>query len=110
MSIGNSNLNLKKESESIRKLHPTKVPIILSSGKNGPVIKKNKYLVHNELTIGQFIHTVRKKLNIDHTTALFLLIDNKIVVCSKTMEDIYKEFQHEDGFVYGVIVHESTFG
>ena len=110
MSLEKSNLNLRIESESIRKLHPDKIPIILSTDKDGPVLKNNKFLVPLELTVGHFIHVVRKRLKIDSTVGLFFIINNQLVACSKTMYDIDKEYRNDNGFVYGNIVFEKTFG
>jgi len=102
----------KRESESrrIRAKYPDRIPVIVDA----PTVlglDKFKYLVPNDLTIGQFRHVLRnrmKKLKPDEAT--FLFCNNGVSASSNMMSQIYKENHDKDGFLYVKVGKESTFG
>ena len=55
--------------------HPTKVPMIISKDPNSKLeeLKKKKYLVTKDITMGQFIFVMRKYLLLNPTDAIFFL-------------------------------------
>ena len=56
-----------KESTDIKKKYPSRIPVIVeryNKCKNICDIDKNKYLVPEDLTLGQFIFTIRKRLKL----------------------------------------------
>ena len=68
----------KRKSESTRILnkYPDRIPIICEKDRNNSVqdIDKKKYLVPMDLTLGQFIYIIRKRIKINPEKALFLFI------------------------------------
>ena len=58
----------KLEADRRRAKYPTKVPIIVEKMKNStiPELDKSKFLVPADLTVGQFIHIIRKPSDDDH--------------------------------------------
>jgi GABA(A) receptor-associated protein len=53
------------EANRVRDKYLDKIPIICERGStsnNCPEIDKNKYLVPGELTVGQFIYVIRKRI------------------------------------------------
>lgn len=101
----------KKESKNIMLKYPLKIPIIVQLFENSKLnIEKNKYLVPNDLSFGQFIYIIRKKIQINETDALFFYINNKIHSNNKNISDIYNDEVDEDGYMYVYVSAESTFG
>ena len=63
------------EGSRITSRYPDRVPIILERADNEntiPVVDKSKYLVPRDLTVGQFIYVIRKRINIKPDKALFI--------------------------------------
>ena len=121
----NHNLNKKKfidthtlferssESERILQKFPERIPIICernSKDYSAPYIDKNKYLVPNDLTVGQFIYVIRKRMKLNPEEALFIFINGNIVPTHSTMNYIYPIFKDADGFLYITYAKEATFG
>lgn len=109
------NYNLEKrksESSRIKLKYPKRIPIICEKNINCdvPNIDKNKYLVPVDLTVGQFLYVIRKRIKLDPEKALFLFINNTIPATSQLLSQIYKDYQNEDGFLYIIYSSENTFG
>jgi len=103
----------KSECERILKKHPERIPVIVCKNcKEGvlPDIDKQKYLVPKELTLGQFVYIIRKRIKLDPNQALFVLINNSLYPTNKLIDDIYNEAKDEDGYLYIVYSSENTFG
>ena len=104
----------KNESERIKFKYPDRIPIICEkSAKNDnllPDLDKTKYLVPNNLTIGQFIYVIRKRLKLDPSEALYLFASGHIMTCSNTVGIAYDNYKDVDGFLYLKYSKESTFG
>ena len=103
----------KSECERILKKHPERIPVIVCKNcKEGtlPDIDKQKYLVPKELTLGQFVYIIRKRIKLDSNQALFVLINNSLQPTNRLLEDIYSDAKDEDGYLYIVYSSENTFG
>ena len=103
----------KKETEKIMKKYDDRIPIIIerSSRTDLPDVEKNKYLVPNNLTVGQFIFTaLRNRLKLGNEQALFIFVNDNIPPTSASLKDIYNEHKDEDGFLYMTYAGENTFG
>jgi GABA(A) receptor-associated protein len=102
----------KNESRQIIAKYPDRIPIICERGNNSSIdaIDKNKYLVPSDLTVGQFIYIIRKRINLNSNKALFIFINNTIPPSSRTISSIYDEYKDEDGFIYITYTGENTFG
>ena len=102
-----------KESTTIMLKYPDRVPIICekSSRYNDiPDIDKHKYLAPVDLTIGQFIYTIRSRMELSPYRALFLIINNTIPPTSALLGTIYSQYHDEDKFLYITYTSENTFG
>ena len=100
------------ESDRIRKKYPDRIPVILekSASSDIAVIDKKKYLVPHDLTVGQFIYVIRKRISLQPEQAIFLFINNTIPPISSLMSRLYKDHHDNDGFLYITYAGESTFG
>jgi GABA(A) receptor-associated protein len=100
------------ESQRIREKFPGRVPVIVERAPRSdvPPIDKKKFLVPGDLTVGQFIYVVRKRLSLAPEKALFLFCENTLPTTSTLMREIYGQFMSNDGFLYCVYSGESSFG
>ena len=73
-------------------------------------IDKIKYLVPQDLTVGQFVYVVRKRIKLSPEKAIFIFINNVLPPPAALMSQIYDEQKDEDGFLYVQYSGENTFG
>ncbi len=73
-------------------------------------IDKKKYLVPADLTCGQFLYVIRKRLKLPAEKAIFLFVDGKIPATTAMLNAIYEENQDRDGFLYMSYSDENVFG
>ncbi|XP_015267672.1 PREDICTED: microtubule-associated proteins 1A/1B light chain 3C-like [Gekko japonicus] len=105
----------KSEVASIRLKFPNKRPVILErypKEKILPVMNKVKFLVPEDLTMGQFVSIIRNRMSIGSTQAFYFLADNNrsMVNMSATMSEVYSRYKDEDGFLYMTYASQETFG
>lgn len=103
----------KAESEKIINKYDNRIPIIVereNTCKILPEINKNKYLVPNDLTVQQFHHVIRRRLELSSNNAIYLFCDNVMPINSSTLESVYKIHRDNDGFLYIFYSGENTFG
>lgn len=100
------------ECQRIREKFPNRVPVIVEKATRSdvPLIDKKKYLVPSDLTIGQFIFVIRKRLSLPPEKALFLFCENTLPTTSTLMREIHSQYGANDGFLYCVYSGESSFG
>lgn len=102
----------QKEASYILKKYDHKVPIICEKSESSLIeqISKKKFLVNEDLTVAQFQMVIRKRLNIQSHSAIFLLTNNKYLSATKTLGEIYQNDKDSDGFLYIKYSIEDTFG
>jgi GABA(A) receptor-associated protein len=103
----------KSEIDRIRQKYPQKVPVVVErakDSKNVPDIDKNKFLVPEELTVGQFMFVIRKRIKLAPEQALFIFVNNELPPTSAIMSHIYEKHKSECGFLYTTYSGESCFG
>ena len=65
-----------QESKRIREKYPDRIPVIVEKSENSPEslpdIDKRKFLVPQDLTMGQLVFVIRKRIKLDPNTAIFL--------------------------------------
>lgn len=102
-----------KESEKIKEKYTDRFPIIVYKDKKCtlPEINKSKFLAPGDLTIGQFIFIIRKRIELSEKETLFLFINESVLVTgSETISKIYQDYKDEDGFLYISYCNENVFG
>lgn len=103
----------KEESSKILRKYQGKIPIIVEKGKHKstPDINKNKFLVPEDLTVGQFLTVLRKRIDLSEEEALFLFINGSILPpTSALLSQLYAAHKDEDNFMYMTYCCENTFG
>jgi GABA(A) receptor-associated protein len=100
------------ESRKIRKKYPERIPVICEKNEKSKIqdIDKKKYLVPHDLTIGQFIYVIRKKIKLEPEKTIFLFVNNTLPSPNVLMSQIYKDHKDDDGFLYLTYSSENTFG
>ena len=101
-----------KESGKLRNRYPDRIPVLVDRARRtDPILDKNKFLVPSDLTVGQLVYTVRKRLTKDlkPADALFFFINNTLVPTSALVSQIYCEHA-QNGFLRIVYSTENTFG
>ena len=104
----------KSESDKIIKKYEDRIPIIVTKDpkcKNLEDISKNKFLAPTDLTLGQFLVVIRKRINLSEAEALFVFVDESILATtSQTIGNLYDNHKDEDGFLYMMYCSENVFG
>lgn len=101
------------ETRRIRMKYPTKLPIVCEKNRHQsslPDIDMKRYLVPYDITVGQFMHIIHKRLRLNKNVALFFLTGNTMVSASSLMTDVYERFKDLDGYLYFVYATENAFG
>ncbi|CAK9311095.1 unnamed protein product [Citrullus colocynthis] len=102
----------KAEAARIREKYPDRIPVIVEKAERSdiPSIDKKKYLVPADLTVGQFVYVIRKRIKLSPEKAIFIFVDNVLPPTGAIMSAIYEEKKDEDGFLYVTYSGENTFG
>lgn len=102
----------QQESKRILDKYPDRLPVIceVSSQNKEFELDKKKYLLPNDLSLGQFNYVIRKRIKISAQQALFLFVDNILPPTNEMMINLYNNYKDDDGFLYVTISSENTFG
>ncbi|KAH9721326.1 Autophagy-related protein 8f [Citrus sinensis] len=106
----------RAEAARIREKYPDRIPIIVfvelavASVFIVAIIADRWYLVPADLTVGQFVYVIRKRIKLSAEKAIFIFVDNVLPPTGAIMSAIYEEKKDEDGFLYVTYSGENTFG
>ena len=100
-----------QECVKIRRKYPNRVPIIVDKGsKETPIIAKNKYIVPTDITIGEFMHIIRKQISLKSSDGMHFFINGNIPIVGETVGQVYEKEKNKDGYLYVEYCIENTFG
>ncbi|KZT50707.1 autophagy-related protein 8 [Calocera cornea HHB12733] len=103
----------KAMADHLKEKYPDKVPIICDNANktDAPISGKNKFIVPNDFTVGQFIYKVlRERIKLSRGEALFIFVNGVVPPANESLSAIYKEHRDNDGFLYITYSLEATFG
>ena len=102
----------KSEAERIRSKYPDRIPVIVEKNPKNQIadIDKHKFLIPSELTIGQLMFIIRKRINLNQEQAIFLFVNNRLPQATEQVSSIYDKEKDEDGFLYIHYSGENCFG
>lgn len=101
----------KREASRILAKYPDRVPIICERANKSIVdIDKHKYLVPRDLTVGQFVYIIRKRIKLEPEKAIFCFINNRLPPTSALISEVYERCKDDDLFLYITYSGEHTFG
>jgi GABA(A) receptor-associated protein len=101
-----------QESKKIVLKYPTRIPIIVEKDDKCKLnnINKKKYLVPRDMAMNQFIFIIRKRINLESSQSLFVMVGGRLTSSNMTLGEIYENHKDEDGFLYMIYTSENTFG
>jgi GABA(A) receptor-associated protein len=108
-----TNEKRQQEAQRIMSKYPDKIAIIVEKkpGSELPNLDKKKYLTPDDITVGQFMYVIRKRIKIPAEKSMFFFTNKgKIPASSTLMRQVYVDNQDDDGFLYFTIDSENTFG
>lgn len=102
----------KSEADRILLKYPDRIPVIVEKHTKTelPDLDKKKYLVPADLTVGQFVYVIRKRIKLPAEQAIFIFVNNTLPAAGTLMSQIYKEHADSDKFLYLILSGESTYG
>ena len=100
------------EAARIREKYPDRIPVICEREprSNIPPVDKRKYLIPMDLTVGQFVYVIRKRISIPPEKAIFIFVNNTLPPTAALMSTVYESHKDQDGFMYMMYSGENTFG
>lgn len=68
------------ESQRIRDKYPDRVPVICERAPGSDIgdIDRKKYLVPSDLTVGQFVYVIRKRIKLEPEKGIFIFVDDTL--------------------------------
>lgn len=63
-----------------------------------------------DLTVGQFVYVIRKRIKLPSEKAIFIFVNDILPPTAALISTIYEEHKDEDGFLYILYSGENTFG
>lgn len=99
------------ESTRILEKYPERIPIICERLTTKVAeIDRSKYLCPNDLSLGNFVYVIRKRIKMAPEEAIYLFVNERILPVSKILGEIYEKHKDKDGFLYIKYDSEVTFG
>ena len=101
------------ESYRILQKYPARIPIVIERDARStdlPVDTKIKFLVPNQMTLGEFMCVFRRRIQLQQSKALFLMVNSKLFPTNYTIQNVYRFEKNSDGFLYIEYHSENTFG
>lgn len=102
-----------RDTEHILKKYPDHVPILVEKRPDSQFqFKQQKFLARNNITVGEFLITLRKHLiGINEKRAVYLFCENHDLAPSSTLiGQLYKSNKSPDGYLVFVCEMENVFG
>jgi GABA(A) receptor-associated protein len=93
-----------------RQKYSDRIPVICEKVEKSDIatIDKKKYLVPADLTVGQFVYVIRKRIKLSPEKAIFIFVDEVLPPTAALMSSIYEEHKDEDGYVISPISVSSS--
>lgn len=104
----------KEECKKMLSKFPDRIPVIVERLPNSdlPQMDRKKFLVPNDIVLGQFIQIIRKRINLNAASSIFVFMGEhqKLATITAPMLTIFDENKDVDGFLYVFYTSENTFG
>ena len=102
------------EADRVLAKYPDKVPVVVERAPGVkaslPDLKKWKYVVPRDLTMGQMMFLLRRHMSLPPEEALFLFVGNTLVPSTERIVDVWMRYRETDGALHIVYSGESAFG
>ena len=90
-----------------------RIPVLVQMRKGSklPNFKSCKFLVPGEITIGQFLMIIRKRIpNLTPEQAVWIFVNGILPPSSQSIGSVYHSYKSKDGFLRIVCAEENVFG
>lgn len=81
-----------------------------SRSRNPPSRSLYRFLIPDNITVGQFLYILRKRVQLPPKTAMFLFVNGSVPPTGMMFSNLYENKKDDDGFLYIVYSGENTFG
>jgi GABA(A) receptor-associated protein len=99
------------ESQAILKKYPNKIPVIINECSEELRERvKRKMLLQTDMTVSQYMHTLRTKFNIKPEEAILIFVNETFPTSTTLMSYLYDKYKDKDGFLYISVLKENVFG
>jgi len=99
------------ESQAILKKYPNKIPVIINECSEGLRERvKRKMLLQTDMTVSQYMHTLRTKFNIKAEESVLIFVNGTFPTSTTLMSYLYDKHKDKDGFLYISVLKENVFG
>jgi GABA(A) receptor-associated protein len=109
-----------ESTQKLRMKYPDRVPVYVDSmeggGANTRAIDKHRFLVPNRFTVGQFMHMIRKRIQLKPEEAIFMSVVSNaspagiLPPTHALMIDIHEQYKDKNDVLYIRYSNESVFG
>ena len=109
-----------KDAQMVRTKYEKRLPVVVfPATKTTPAISAHKFLVPEELTVGQFLHLLRLRITLKPEQAIFIFathptlpsnVDTLLCVSDLMKQVYHRHHSHDDDFLYLIYDIENTFG
>ena len=110
------------EATRIMEKYPNRIPVICEHAQSAnplPYDSKKKFLIPRDMTVGQFLYVIRRRVKLPPEQALFIFVvkqerdntlSNVLAPTSQMIETVYEQYKDRDYFLYFSVASENTFG
>jgi GABA(A) receptor-associated protein len=101
--------------KQIQETFSSRVPVYITKAKNSntidlPDLRKNKFIVPIDLTVGQLIFIIRKQLSFPADRTIFMFVKSILPPTGMLIRELYAQYADSDGLLRLEYTSESTFG
>ena len=99
--------------ERIKEKYTDRIPVIVEKKNVSdglPDIDKKKFLVPQDITVGQMAYVIRKRIKLQPEQALFIVCNGKMPPTSELLSGLYEREADSDFFLYLSYVGEVAYG
>jgi len=100
------------DARRLREQYPDRIAIIVEpADANQPTIDKRKFLVPDDLSVGQLLYVIRKRIKLAPEQALFLMTSQgSIPPNGSSLRQLYDQSHDDDMHMYFTYATEHAFG
>jgi len=102
----------QETADKILQKYKKRIPVLVWEQGPGIDMKKRKFIVPVDITLGQFLYVLRKQIkNITDADGIYIFITghNVMIPVGDLMSCIYKQY-NDNGFLRLTVTKENTFG
>jgi len=85
----------------VKNKYPDRLPIFIEARTpNLPRLHKPKFLIPTDLNIGHMLYILKKRLNIDSATVMYLYVNGRCIPTADYIIDVYNKYMDPDEHLY----------